>query len=428
MNKLVLSAFFFSLYLQGLSAYFYLTGALHIRSSILTGVFQIGSLLIFVGLSIGIRESSRKLKHVQLLDLLLLAFSIAAILDMTVTHLAYQLPDNILIYFITYTFSMLVARCLTLQQLKIVFQISAVLATITAILLYADFLRGTAIAVNNDSRLAVGNSGNPIEAGNVGAYAALMCLFMSLRAKELVSKLALLALMLPGGAVATLSGTRSAVLSIAIGGMFVVGTTLFLQLKGIGSRLRQFSVSTFLYYLLVLLLLITAPMLSSPSSAHSTKGFSIDRALSRVENIPLLSNQGPDASVAKRYELYENATKAISKNPLWGGRLYSVGFAHNAFLQVAAEFGIFGIVTFVLPTFWVIWRYLQILWIGLQQRSTYFNSDQWLVTVFVGLLIIQALFQLLVHSDPYRSYFPPCVIGIAIAFSRLGLDRKPQRT
>jgi hypothetical protein len=81
-------------------------------------------------------------------------------------------------------------------------------------------------------------------------------------------------------------------------------------------------------------------------------------------------------------------------------------------------------VTFIIPTFWVFWRYVQIIWMGLQQRSTYFNTDQWTVTVFVGLLLIQTLFQLLVHSDPYRSYFPPAVIGIAIAFSRLGLEKK----
>lgn len=427
MNNLLLSSFFFSLYLQGLALYFYITGAAGIRSSIVTGIFQFGSLLLFVLLSLKIRESQQKLQHIEAIDLLLLAFAGAVILDITVTKLTYKLPENILIYFTTYMFALVVARCLTLKHLKAVFQISTAIATLTAILLYIDFSRGAAIAVNNDSRLAIGNSGNPIEAGNVGAYAALMCLFMSLQAKKLLSKLSLLALMAPGTLVASLSGTRSAVLSIAVGSAFVVGSTFFLQIKGISSRLRKFSVSTFLYYFLVLLLIITVPMISSPAASSSTpksSGFSIDKALKRVSNIPFLNNQAPDASVKGRYELYDNAVKEASKNPIWGGKLYSVGFAHNAFLQVFAEFGLFGLVTFTLPALWVFWRYIQIAWAGLQQRSSYFNTEQWTATVFVGLLLIQALFQLLFHADPYRSYFPPCVIGIGIAFSRLGLDKK----
>lgn len=431
MNRVVISSFFLSLYLQALGTYFYITGATGTRSSVLTAVFQIGSLSLFLLASLGIKECRKRLQTVRIIDLLLLAFFVAVVLDLTIGKIDYPLPENLLIYFVTYSFAMAIARCLTLPQFKLILYFTSIIAILTSILIYRDYLSGVAVEVNNASRLAVGSSGNPIEAGNLGAYAALMSLFLSLKARSLPVKVVLLVLMYPGAMVSILSGTRSAVLSLAIGSIFIVSTTLFLKLKDFGSRLKQFSVSSLIYGLLVLMVLFGAPVISSASrpaaadlAASPTAQSPLDRTLNRLSNIPLLSDQAPDDSVGARYSFYGVASKAFGQNPLWGGRVYSVGFVHNAFLQVLAEFGIFGVVTYILPIFWLCGRTLYTAVLSLKRSSAYFHSDDWTVTAFMVLVTIQAMFVLLVHAEPYRSYFPPCAIGMMIAFSRLGIDKK----
>ncbi|MCU0549097.1 MAG: hypothetical protein MUC48_07095 [Leptolyngbya sp. Prado105] len=427
MNKTLISAFFLSLYVQGLSAYFYLTGLVGLRTTILTAIFQAGSILLFLLYSMNIRECKEKIKTFKLIEVLFATFFVAVVLDITVAQKAYTIPADVLPKFLLYMLALFVARCLTKAQFKGIFQITALLSILTSIALSRDFLAGTAIAVNNASRLAIGDSANPIEAGNLGAFAASVSLLISLKAKDFPTKILFLALMVPGGLVASLSGTRSAVLALAVGTVFLMGTTLIFKLKDLGSRLRQFSLSSLFYYGLLLLLLVASLSISSPSpaTANSTKttdGFVLDRTLTRLMTIPFFGQA--DTSVNARFLYYDQAVTGFNQNPLMGGKVYSAGFVHNAFLQVLVEFGLFGVCTYILPIAWLVWRFLAILGSSLKKSSSYFKTDDWTITAFMGIIMIQMLFVLMVHAEPYRSYFPPCAIGMAIAFSRLGLDRK----
>jgi hypothetical protein len=426
--KVIWSSLFISLYLQGLSLYFHLTGATGSRTSSLTGTFLLTCLCLFLIISFNIKEAREKLLRFDLLEILCLCFFGIFLYDFINNPVYLHLPKNIFFQFCVYTFSLFVARGMTFKHFKWCFYFTTFLAVFTSLLLLGDFLGGHAASVAYGSRLTSGDSANPIETGHMASYAASASLLLSVLSNSLGMKLFFLIVGIPGALIAILSGTRSAVISLSISVVIIMVTTLLLNLRGSTSFLKRLSISSILYYTVVFLSALFIPVLSSYSSGFQSqsdgkKGFELNGTINRLSNILVAGDSATaDQSVQERYSLYDKSIEMLTENPLVGGKLYSAGFVHNAFLQTATEYGILGIVTYTLPFVWLTYHLANVIRLGLKQGADYFKTDAWMITLFTTLLFVQAIMIMLFHSDPYRSYFTPAVIGLMIAFSRLGLD------
>ena len=431
-TKVIWSSLFISLYLQGISFYFYIIGAVGAGKIALTGIFQFACVLMFVLISWNIKECRQKLIKFGLLEVLCLAFFGLFIFDFINNPYYMHLPENILFYFTVYTFALFATRGMNFSQFKYTFYFTAFLAILTSFLLCGGFLSGSVSAVADGSRLTSGDSANPIEIGHLGSYAASASLLLSILAKKLGVKLFFLITALPAVLVTVLSGTRSAVISLSIAVAFILITTLLINLKGSGSLLKRLSTTSIIYYTVVIMSIGVLPLASAPGGDSPTSagkhGFDLSRTLNRVSTIYSLGGEEKqDASVQGRYDLYDQAVHSISENPLAGAKLYTNGFVHNAFLQTTSEYGVLGIITYALPLCWLIYCLVNIIRLSIKQGTLYFKTDAWMITSFTALLLIQAIIIMCFHSDPYRTYFTPGVMGVMIAFSRLGLDEKLKR-
>ncbi len=431
-TKVIWSSFFLSLYLQGISLYFYVTGATGGRTSALTGVFQLGSLLMYVLISWNIKECRQKLMQFGFLEVLCLGFVGLFTFDFVNNPYWLHLPENVLARFSLFTFALFVARGMNFSQFKYTFYFTAFLSVLTSCLLLGGLLNGSASAVADGSRLSVGDSANPIDIGHLGSYAASASLLLSILANKLGVKLFFLLTTIPAVLVTVLSGTRSAVISLSIAIFFTLITTLLMNLKGAGSLLKRISITSIIYYTVIIIGVGFMPFISAPSgeisAAPGKHGFDLNRTLTRISLITSVGGEKQkDASFQERYTLYDQAIKAVTEKPLVGTKLYSNGFVHNAFLQTAGEYGVLGFVTYALPLIWVLIHLVNVIRLSLKQGAPYFKTDAWMITSFTALLFIQAIMIMCFHSDPYRTSFTPGVIGVMIAFSRLGLDEKLKR-
>jgi O-antigen ligase len=424
--KVIGSSLFISLYLQGLSLYFYLSGATGSRTSSLTGTFFLICLFSFLIISCNIKEARQNLLRFGLLEVLCLCFFGLFLYDYVNNPVYLHLPQNILFQFSVYTISLFVARGLTFKQFKWCFYFTTFIAVFTSLLLLGGFLNGSATSVAYGSRLVSGDAGNPIETGHLGSYAASASILLSVLSNSLGTKLLFLVAALPGALIAILSGTRSAVISLSMAVFFILGTTLFMNLKGSRSLLKRASITAIVYYTLIIFAIGLLPLAAIPTgdqSATSEKhGFDVNGTITRISTVFSLGEEDQkDNSILERREFYDNAVKAIADNPLSGKKLYSSGFVHNVFLQTTSEYGILGIVTYTLPVIWLFYYLLNVVRLSINQGFAYFKTDAWMITTFTVLLSIQTIVVMVFHNDPYRSYFTPCVIGVMIAFSRLGL-------
>jgi O-antigen ligase len=431
-TKALWSAFFISLYLQGLSLYFYITGLLKIRASFITGLFLLGTPLTFLLISWGIKECRQKLLQFGFIEFLCLGFVILFFYDLANNPYYVRLPVNMGFMFATYYFAFFVARGLNFKQFKYVCYFTTFFALFSSLILGESFLSGTATSVANGSRLSVGDSGNPIEVGHLGSYAAAASLMMSLLAKRLPIKLLLLAAIIPATLVTMLSGTRSAVITLAISIVIILGTTIWINLKNSGSILKRLSVTAVIYYTVLLLgigMLPFASGLTGGGGGEAGKsGFNLSGTLHRVSLILTLTEEKQeDDSINSRRTLYDQAAKSIVENPLTGTKLYSNSFVHNAFLQTTSEYGIMGTVTYAVPVLWLIGYLLNVARLGIKQGAPYFRTDAWMITMCMLLFSIQIIAIMCFHADPYRTYLVPPTIGMLIAFSRLGLQEKLQQ-
>ncbi|WNZ44006.1 hypothetical protein Q2T42_19420 [Leptolyngbya boryana CZ1] len=421
-SKIFWSSFFFSLYLQGLSLYFYITGVVGGRSSEITAVFQCGSLLLFTLISLNIKEYRQNLLRFEFVDILMICFFVLGVIDLSVGNITYALPQNILIYFTVYSFSQFVARGLTFKQFQTIFYLSTLFAFLASALTLASHFMGVSSLVNNGARLATGSSQNPIEAGTTGAYALLMCFFLSMRATALSQKLWFLVCAIPGGFIAILSGTRSATIAIVLGVAFILGSAFLFYWKTPGSIATKQSSSSVAYNTLIALacLFFSVHSFAPTPSATAKEGLKLDKTLERIGSITaIVTNQVPDESVGDRYNRFGKATSTFLENPLTGGKIYSSGFVHNAFLQAVSDYGLLGFATYVVPFIYAVFSILKVLQLSYRKGLAYLTTEAWMITAFAVLLLIQALVLLLIHVDPYRTYLTPCIVGMLIAFSRL---------
>lgn len=419
-------------FVHGLTLYFAVSAILGVHTTVLTAIFQIGCLAIGLICILADSESRNKFLNIGFFEVLYFAFIALFTYDLATIPDPAILPTNFAIYTGVYWFSLILLRSLSFQQLKIFCYVTTCLATITSLILFVQVLTGTATWVDNGGRLAVGSSGNPIIAGYTGGYCCLASLILWIKSPQ-NQKLFWLACSIPGLFVCISSGTRSATLSMIIAGG-LIGLYILNVLAKSGKMFNRFLSNTVLIAGILGVLLVLAPLVSSPVAANNgtVKPSPIETAVTngnrRIQLLfQMTSGGGGDLSIRGREGLYASAWQAFSENPMFGKGLYSVGGAHNVFLQVAAEFGITGIVTFILPFLILTYQVFQALVDAVaktasksyQATSKFLRSDYWMVSSFSVVMLIQTISMFSFHGDPYRSYLPIACLGILIAFLRL---------
>ncbi|MGG6287806.1 hypothetical protein ACQ4M3_40140 [Leptolyngbya sp. AN03gr2] len=328
-KKAKIAAIALATFVHGLTLYFAVAGILGIHTTILTAIFQIGTLLIGLYYTLYNPEARRKLFRIGFFEILYFAFMILIGFDLVTMKDQSNLPDNFVIYTSVYWFALILLRSLSFDQLRIFCYVTTCLATLTSSILFVQVITGSASLVDNGGRLSVGTSGNPIIAGYTGAYCCLARLILWIRIQILVQ-------MFTGGG-------------------------------------------------------------------------------------------GGDMSIQGREALYATAIEAINDNPVFGKGLYAAGGAHNVFLQVTAEFGLLGVITFILPFLLLIYQVFNTLTSAIASTSSwsyhtaskFLRSDYWMVSSFAVVMLVQGISMFSFHGDPYRSYLPIASIGILIAFLRL---------
>ncbi|MBD1845994.1 hypothetical protein H6F89_21780 [Cyanobacteria bacterium FACHB-63] len=430
-----LAAILFGLHMHGLTLYFTLSSLSGVHSSTLTAGFQLLTIAIPFCINLYHRETRRKLLRFELIEVLYFVFIALFLADYYGSDKLQRenFPENLLIYFCVYWFALMVGRSLTLPQLKLVAHTTNRLAILASSILLAQVATGTAMWADHGRRLVAGVSGNPIAVGYTGAYAFLSCLVMWLAAKP-AAKGMWLGLSVPGLLVCVFAGTRSATLTLFVGGalLAVYFTRVVSQSSQIATKTAA---NTMLVVGLVLMLAIGSAPFMSASNATTAKNPSlmdkaINNGMTRIDALFRVAGgeSSNDGSIEGRKGMYEAAATTFAKKPLTGNGLYSSYAAHNAFLQVSTEFGILGILSFVAPFMYVMYRVLNAVLqtaTKVQQATHRINperfirSDFSLVTCFAIVVFVQAVCLFSFHGDPYRNYLPLCSTGALLAYLRL---------
>lgn len=431
--KTYLSAIAFSLYIHGLTFYFTLAGFAKVQTTALTALYQILTLSIF-GI-VALFNADRKLFKVELIDVLYFFFMILFVLEYLFAPGRIYFPKSLAIYFSVYWGALVLARSLNFEQFKLTCYATTGITTVTSLINYGLVGSGSGNWVGNGSRLAAGASGNPIILGYTGAFAYLACFVLFIKVRSLVGKLVWLILSTIGFMVCSFTGTRSATLS-CLGGTILI---VIYSLNVIGKTnraLSRFALNTVSIAGIVLCGILFFSTVISPTSANSLTASensspivtALGQGVERISSISQLGNdEERDVSAQGRVDLYNAAWKAFQNNPIVGAGLYSIESAHNAFLQTAAEFGLFGVVTFVAPFVYLSIQLFRIVLRSLRSISSssahsperFLNSDYFMIACFAIIFWIQAVCSFSFHGDPYRNYLPLGSIGILIAFLRL---------
>lgn len=431
-RQVILAPLFLALYYPGITLYFTLTGLAGIQTTILTAVYQVGLLSLSLWAILLVRKSRQKFFTIQLTDGLLIAFLIMFLYDVLFSKHEQPLQSNLFLYFGVCWFGASVARSLTFDQFKIFCRISSMIACITSLALALQVLAGGAAWVGNGSRLAAGASGNPVLAGYTGAFAFLSSLVFFTVSKSSFKPFWLIAGM-AGLFVCTSSGTRSATVSMVTAGVFIVIYTLGILFGSNKATANLFSNTFIVVGAFLFLSLMLPPMLSSSTASTTTDPSPLisvlENATTRINALFQVAEGGRgDLAIQERQGFYTTAWEIFIKNPIWGGGVYAAGNAHNAFLQVASEFGILGIVTFVLPLFYLGYRAFQAALHNLTKVSLLspsnrslplIKSDYSVMTCFAIIFFLQAMSLFSFHGTPYTNTFPVFSLGLLIAFSRL---------
>ncbi|KAM3094358.1 O-antigen ligase family protein [Phormidesmis sp. 146-35] len=432
-----LSAVLLSLYLHGLTFYFCITGfSAGLQSSALTAAYQLTLVGIPLVIALFVKDCREKLLRLEPIDLLYLLFVILFLYDLREGRFAAEFPENLVIYFSLYWTSLAVARSLTLKQFKLVCQVSNLITILTSSIILAQVITGTANWADHGRRLVAGASNNPIILGYTGAYAFLTSLILAMRAKY-PWNLVWLVVSLPGLSVCLSTGTRSALLSIFLGGAFVAIYSLKVLARSNKSLsrvvLNGFIVVTLVFsFSLASESFVPAARGGGPSEKASPITVALESGLERVSSFTQILTGGgsQDRSTQQREVLYQTAWEGFMQNPMTGNGLYSAHAAHNAFLQVSTEFGLLGVVTFVVPFIYIFYRMIQVIFImkpdvrrvikSFPTPEQFLNSDYATISSFCIVIFAQAVCMFSFHGDPYRSFLPITSIGVLIAYLRLG--------
>lgn len=418
-------------FVHGLTLYFAIAGALGIHTMVLTAIFQLGC--ISTGLFYILKDpiAQRKLFRVGFYEIFYLGFIALFAYDLATVPKTVTLPSNFAIYTSVYWFALILLRSLSFDQLKIFCYVTTCFATITSSVLMLQVITGTATWVENGGRLAVGTAGNPIISGYTGAYCCIASLILWIRSPS-SQKLFWLGCSIPGFFVCLSSGTRSATLSIALAGG-LIGIYVLNVLTKSGRMFTRFLSNSFVFAGVLGLLLIVVPVVSDPATAQSKTDrppleMALENSSRRIQALfDVLAGGKGDMSLQGREKLYDSAIETFNKQPVFGKGLYSTGGTHNVFLQVAAEFGTMGIVTFILPFLILVYQVFKTLLDAVVSTSSqsysaaskFLRSDYWMVSSFSVLMVVQALTTFSFHGDPYRNYLALAYLGILIAFLRL---------
>ncbi|NDJ18730.1 O-antigen ligase family protein [Myxacorys almedinensis] len=427
------SAILLGAYVHGLTLYFTLSSLVGVRSNVLTGIFQVALISIPFLFIITDKKPKQNLFRIGVIDILYIAFVAMFLYDLIFPSPTTVFPENLAIYFSVYWFALVLARSLTFSQFKVFCYASNATASVTSLVLFAQVMSGSAMLVDNGNRLAAGSSGNPILVGYTGAFAFLSGLILWITGKTSTRAIWLL-ISIPGFFVCTLSGTRSATLSM-LASAFLLGVYVLYILLSSNKASSTFFANTVLaagIFLSGLIILDPVMAIMSPekrSDEPSLLASAIENGISRIDILFRVASGGRgDMSIDGRQAIYQYAWELFLKNPIWGNGLYSSGSAHNAFLQVATEFGVFGILTFTVPLLCLSYQFFKVIGLSMvqldQRRSLrhplrLLKSDYATMTGFSIIFFIQALCLFSFHGDPYRNYLPLCSIGVLIAFVRL---------
>jgi hypothetical protein len=427
------AAILLGVYAHGLTLYFTLTSLIGVSSSILTGIFQVALISIPLILIITDKQSKRKLFRIGIVDALYIAFVAMFVYDLIFPSPTAIFPANLAIYFCVYWLALTLIRSLTFNQFKVFCYAANVAASVTSLILFVQVSTGSAALVNNGERLAAGASSNPILVGYTGAFAFLSSLILWITGKT-SGKAIWLLVGVPGLFVCTLSGTRSATLSMLASGFLLGVYVLFILLSSNKTSSRFFSNLTLVAGIFLFGLLTLDPVMAlmspgKPSDKPSLISTAIEKGIGRIDILFRVADGGSgDMSIQGRQAIYQQAWETFLKNPVWGNGLYSSGSAHNAFLQVATEFGMFGTLAFTLPLLYLAYQLFKTVVANAMQidprksflgPQRFLRSDYAMMTGFSIVFFIQALCMFSFHGDPYRSYLPVCSIGVIIAFVRL---------
>ncbi|MBE9009089.1 O-antigen ligase family protein [Pseudanabaenaceae cyanobacterium LEGE 13415] len=429
-----IAAVSFGFYLHGLTFYFVISSLAGVHSAILTAVYQ--SLTIGIPFLLNLLNPDTRTRMLRFgtVELLYLIFAALFLYDYYTARTPEIFPENLIIYASLYWFALMVARSLSFDQLKTACYTSNRVAVVTALLLMAQVATGTASWGDHGTRLVAGAAGNPIIVGHTGAYAFLTCLILWLKAKP-SSKAIWLGLSVPGLMVAIFSGTRSATLAIILGVAIVaIYVTRIITQSG-RSIVRATTNITLILGMLLSVMLLVSPLMATPGQSASMNAkpspitVAIENGSKRIDALfQILSGKNAgDSSIRGREGMFQNTFTIFMRNPLVGIGLYSLDATHNAFLQVAAEFGILGFSTFVAPFLYIVYRIVDTTFQTAKQvrqassrinPERFIRSDFSVVTCFMLVLFVQAVCLYSFHGDPYRNFLPICSTGVLLAYLR----------
>jgi O-antigen ligase len=368
------------------------------------------------------------------IEFLYLIFAVLFIYDFFTTRTPEIFPENLLIYASLYWFALAVAKSFSFEQLKIACYTSNRVAVATALLLMAQVSTGTASWADHGRRLVAGTAGNPINVGHTGAYAFLTCLILWLKAKP-SSKAIWLGLSVPGLMVTVFSGTRSATLAILLGVAVVALYVTRIITQSGRSIARVTTTVTFVCGVLLSGMLLLGPLMAAPrqSTGMITEPppltTAIENGSQRIDALFQVISGGntEDRSIRGREKMFQFAFEGFLAHPLIGQGLYAQYATHNAFLQVALEFGILGVATFIAPFFYIVHHIVQAIFLTakrVRQASEQINPERFIrsdfsvVTCFMLVVFVQAVCLYSFHGDPYRNYLPICSTGLLLAYLR----------
>lgn len=430
-----IAAVSFGFYMHGLTFYFVIASLAGVHSATLTAAYQ--SLTIGIPFLLNLVDSDGRKRMLRFgaIELLYLLFAALFLYDYFTTRTPEIFPENLIIYAGLYWFALMVGRSLSFEQLKTVCYTSNRVAVATSLLLIAQVVTGTASWADHGRRLVAGTAGNPINVGHTGAYAFLTCLLLWLKAKP-SSKMVWLGLSVPGLMVTIFSGTRSATLAILLGAAIVaIYVTRIITQSG-RSVARVTTNVTFIFGLLLSVMLLLGPLMAAPGQSAGTKTaepspltVAIDNGSKRIDALFQVLSGGNtgDSSIRGRENMFRFAFEGFLAHPLSGQGLYSQYATHNAFLQVALEFGILGVTTFVAPFFYIVYHIVQATFLTakrVRQASSQINPERFIrsdfsvVTCFMLVIFMQAVCLFSFHGDPYRNYLPICSTGLLLAYLR----------
>jgi O-antigen ligase len=430
-----------ALYVHGLTFYFCIAGIIGAHSTVLTGLYQFGTVFLVALYALLNPAARANLFKLEVVDILYLLFVALVAFDYFYTPNKSEFPANVAIYFPIYWVTFFLARSLNTSQFTRFCYLASLITMATSTILFAQVATNTASWVANGARLAAGSSGNPILTGYTGAFACCSGLVLSIRTQS-AWRLVWLLGAIPGLLVCTMSGTRSATIAVALALICLIPYSM-----GVIARSRatwnRFVFNAMAAAGLIILLFLGSSMLEPPPTTASnaqnspplveTLNKALDSTTKRLKALTgTLSGGDGDRSIQEREEFYNKSWQGFLQNPITGGGLYSVGAAHNAVLQVAAEFGLLGMLTFLMPLLWLgyqLWRQVLISMaqpdpVQSSKNQLQESSDTFINTSCAVIFYIQAVCILLFHGDPYRSYLPVVSLGLVIAFLRKQTDQR----